>query len=101
MSDVTLAIGGRDYKVACAEGEEGHILKLGKVIDGKLAAMGNASVQGEARSLLFAALLLADEVHELRGKTAAAPAVSPDRLESIALRLENLAVSLEGGHASA
>lgn len=96
MSNVTLKIGGRDYTVACAEGEEGHVRALGAMIADKVAEMGS-SAQGETRQLLFAALLLADELHEARGKLAGA---DPDRhapaLELLAARLENLASTLEG-----
>ena len=60
MSNVTLKIGGRDYTVACAEGEEGHVRALGAMIADKVAEMGS-SAQGETRQLLFAALLLADQ----------------------------------------
>lgn len=63
MSEVTLSIGGRNYKVACADGEEAHIRKLGEAIDGKLRTMPQLSPQ-DTQNLLFAALLLADELHE-------------------------------------
>ena len=58
MSNVALRIGGRDYTVACAEGEEDHVRALGAMIAGKVDEMGS-SAQGEVRQLLFAALLLA------------------------------------------
>jgi cell division protein ZapA len=66
LGRVTLMIGGRDYAVACAEGEEAHVAGLGQMIDAKLAELPSATAQSEVRSLLFAALLLADEVSELR-----------------------------------
>ena len=99
MSNVTLTIGGRFYTVACAEGEEAHIEALGRIIDGKLHDMPNLSGQSEARTLLFAALLLADELHEQRSG-AAPPAAAADpqaaeTLESLAERLESLAGHLE------
>lgn len=65
MSEVALSIGGKAYRVACAPGEEAHVAELGAAINDKLAAMGNLSGH-EAQNLLFAALLLADEVHEGR-----------------------------------
>ncbi len=119
VSNVALVVGGRNYTVNCAAGEEDHIAELGAMIDGKLTAMGSAG-QNETRSLLFAALLLADEVFELTSSTPAAPigiapttaelpyatpdaigsdaavfAIDPERLEGIAHRLENLAAHLE------
>ncbi|WP_374529431.1 cell division protein ZapA [Novosphingobium sp.] len=96
MSNVTLRIGGRDYTMACAEGEEAHVAELGRMIDDKVQSMGSAA-QSEARQLLFAALLLADELHEARARLACAPssASQADLLESIAARLETCAAALE------
>lgn len=103
MSNVSLHIGGRDYTVACADGQEDHIAGLGKAIDAKLATMGGTTGQSEVRSLLFAALLMADEAFELKsqGGAAAGPAADsgPDpapSLEALADRLEKLAAHLEG-----
>lgn len=98
MSNVTLQIGGRSYAVACAEGEEDHVTGLGASINDKIQAMGSG--HNETRQLLFAALLLADELHETRHRGAgAAPAAQPDQhaevLEAIAARLENYASALE------
>jgi len=99
MSNVNLTIGGRFYKVACAEGEEAHIEALGRTIDGKLHDLPNMGGQSEARTLLFAALLLADELHELRSGGGSAPAKPDQRaaeaLENLAERLESLAGHLE------
>ena len=104
MSNVTLTIAGREYKVACAAGEEAHVANLGRMIDGKLSAMDGLAGQSEARTLLFAALLLADELHEAR--SAGAPALLNEGeaaalLEQFADRLENIAARLEGAGPSA
>jgi cell division protein ZapA len=115
MSNVTLHIGGRQFTVACAEGEEGHVTELGRMIDARLSAMGEVTSQSEPRMLLFAALLLADDLHEAQSSrpaqpaqpaqaSAPAPAAAPEiagSLERIANRLENLADRLESGAASA
>lgn len=104
MSNVSLSIGGRSFTVACAAGEEAHISALGRLIDTKLAAMGSPGGQSESRMLLFAALLLADEVHDLKSKMPQPTLFSEpsgddklaERLASLAERMENLATSLEG-----
>jgi len=109
MSNVNLQIGGRGFAVACAPGEEEHIAALGRMIDGKLQAMGGMSGQTETRTLLFAALLLADELHEVRNGPGAPPPPPPppppkpvedpelaERLETLAAALEKCAVHLEG-----
>lgn len=95
MSNVTLTISGREYTVACAEGEEAHVSGLGRMIDAKLSAMGNMSGQGETRQLLFAALLLADELHEASAGRATTPAAATPNLDLHAARLEAIATALE------
>jgi cell division protein ZapA len=105
MSNVVLTIGGREYSMTCATGEEAHIADLGRMIDDKLGTLPDSGSQNDSRSLLFAALLLADELHELRnssaGKPQANPApssgaeVAPERLVALAERLEALAAALE------
>ena len=71
MSEVALSIGGRTYRVACGPGEEERVSRLGAAINDKLSSMGNLS-GNDAQNLLFAALLLADEVHEGRDTVARA-----------------------------
>ena len=99
MSNVTVSIGGRQYTVACAAGEESHIERLGRMIDGKLQGLASLAGQSEPRTLLFAALLLADELHEMQAGGAVPPSdPSPavaDELEAVANRLESLAERLE------
>jgi len=108
MSNVALSIGGRSFTVACADGEEDHVAGLGRMIHDKVAAMGEGGSQNESRMLLFAALLLADEVSDLRdgGQSAVTPAhhspgpaADPQlaaRIDALARRMENLADRLEG-----
>jgi cell division protein ZapA len=97
MSNVTLDIAGRKFTVACAEGEEAHITMLGRTIDAKLADMPQIANQSEARALLFAALLLADENHEMKrgGTPAEAGPEAAEGLGALAERLEGLAEQLE------
>jgi cell division protein ZapA len=70
---------------------------LGRAIDAKLADMPHIASQSEARALLYAALLLADENYELSqnsGNAAPAPDVA-EGLEALAGRLEDIASQLE------
>jgi cell division protein ZapA len=100
MAQVTLSIGGHGYSVACRDGEEAHLLGLGAVVDRKAqdaaAAVGGAS---EVRQLLFAALMLADELGEKNGNAAqTADTATPDQalaLAAVADQLEALASKLE------
>jgi cell division protein ZapA len=105
VSNVNLEIGGRQFSVASADGEEEHVATLGRMIDSKLRAMGGAAGQSESRMMLFAALLLADEIHEMRARGGAPVAEDPgptfdkiaDTINLAANRIENLAMALERG----
>ena len=108
MSDVTLTIAGRGYTIACDPGQERHVTSLGRAIDEKLTALPGLAGQTETRTLLFAALLLADELHEVQNGGATAPAMpqladegAAEALESLAGRLETIAERLESGAVSA
>ena len=101
---IDLNIAGRSYQVACREGEEDNLRAAARLVDGKsreaLAGLGTLS---EARQLLFAGLLLADQLIDQRPEAAAVAAEpeGPDpelvnRAEQLALRLESLAEHLEG-----
>jgi cell division protein ZapA len=98
MASVEIEIASRKYTLACRDGEEAHLRSVATVVDQKArdagAALGNLS---EARQLLFASLLLADEINELRG--GASPAQfdpdMPDTLERLADRVEAIANRLE------
>lgn len=102
MSDVKLSVGGRNYTVACADGQEEHVQRLAAVVDGKLGSMGTNLSSNDAKNLLFAALLLADELDEARAKDTPSPRpdIDADRLagqlERMAMALENAATTLEG-----
>lgn len=104
MSEVGLRIGGKTYVVACGDGEEAHLVKLGTMIDAKLAAMGAQHGISEVQNMLFAALFLADELDEAQRKSDnSSPlqkglvdeAVLAPRLEYVAQLLENCADELE------
>lgn len=76
-------------------------MNLGRQIDERLQNMGGGNGQSEVRTLLFAALLLADENHELRNRSAGgetggdlAQQVAP-MLDQLATRLESCATVLE------
>jgi cell division protein ZapA len=69
MPLVNVMVNGRAYTIACDDGEEGHLKELAVHVDAKarevLASVGQV---GDARMLLMAALLMADEHHDLTAK---------------------------------
>ena len=100
MAEIDIIIAGRPYKVACRDGEEETLRAAARLVDSKSReALEGLGTLSEARQLLFAGLLLADQLVD-RSPGAAAPA-GPDpelaeRAERLADRLESIADSLEG-----
>ena len=104
MAEVDLIIAGRSYKVACRTGEEDNLRAAGALVDAKsreaLAGLGTLS---ESRQLLFASLLLADQIVDGRADlvdTGPDPALV-ERAEKVADRLESIADALERGAVNA
>ncbi len=100
MASIDVEIASRRYAVACRDGEEPHLKSVAAIVDRKArdaaAALGTLS---ESRQLLFASLLLADELKERR-EGSGVPAAEPDpalaeALERLAERIESLAEKLE------
>lgn len=104
MSTVTLSIGPKNYTVACGDGEEAHIRALGAMIAEKYAQLGAARAPLEAQNLLFAALFMADELHQARKRLAEVPppAPQPDPADAEAIAaLQNAIAALEADLAAA
>ncbi|MBP6378812.1 MAG: cell division protein ZapA [Sphingorhabdus sp.] len=106
MAEVRLNIVGREYIVTCRDGEEQRLLDLGAMVDSKAReAGGSAGGLNESRQLLFAALLLADQLNEANGGVAMVPANKAideqtavkmvQSLEKLAERVESFASGLE------
>lgn len=108
MAEVDIHIASRAYPVACRDGEEARLRDVAALVDAKArAATGALGHMSEARTLLFASLMLADGLVD---GPPAAPAPPPppeidpivaDALERLASRMEALAASLENEAGSA
>jgi cell division protein ZapA len=105
MAQVTLRINGYAYTIGCKDGEEKHLeamsAEVSNRIDGVRAAAGPS---GEARMLVMAALLMADDIFDLRSRLEAAEAAGGSakgdpklgrKLNRMAKRAEDIAAGLE------
>jgi len=105
MAQVTLRINGYAYTLGCKDGEEKHLeamaAEVGRRIEGVRLAAGPS---GESRMLVMAALLMADDIFELRSRLNAAEAgggtLKTDprlgrKLNRMAKRAEEIAEELE------
>jgi cell division protein ZapA len=112
MAQVTLRINGYAYTLGCQDGEEAHLHAMAAEVDQRIESVkASAGPSGEARMLVIAALLMADDIYELRQKLAAggqdsaqdpaggsAPAADGRlgrRLGKLAKRAEDIAAGLE------
>ncbi|HXQ49633.1 MAG TPA: cell division protein ZapA [Stellaceae bacterium] len=108
MPQVTVTINGHPHAVQCDPGEEHRIRDLARLVDAKVASFADQSARaGEARLLVLAALLLADELTEasdalrrLNARAAASvddPALA-DGIDQLTRRIEAVALRLETPH---
>lgn len=104
MPQVTLHINGFSYVLGCKDGEEEHLHAMAAEVDQRIGSVkSSAGPSGEARMLVIAALLMADELHDLKKRPASAEpaeAAKPDgklgrRLGRLAKRAEDIAAGLE------
>ncbi len=67
MAEVKIMVGGRQYAVHCRDGEEAQLHYLADMISDRVSKVsGSSGGLTEVRQLLYAALLLADELEDQR-----------------------------------
>jgi cell division protein ZapA len=104
MGQVVVTVNGRAFPLGCDDGQEARTRRLAQYVDGKVGEFVRTHGQiGEARLILLAALVIADELDDTsnafqrergrpagEGADAAAPGIRSiaERIDSIAARLE-------------
>jgi cell division protein ZapA len=62
---VTVSINGRQFRMACEDGQEGHLARLAEQFDQRIGALRSQFGEiGDARLTVMAALMVADELSE-------------------------------------
>ena len=93
MGQLNVTVNGKPFLVGCEDGQERHLMDLAAAFDQQVRAVGQEVGQlGETRLFLMAALLLADELSDLRGRLAGLQA-DHTRLQSEAGSVEGRAVA--------
>lgn len=65
MGQVVVKVNGRDFPLSCADGQEPRIRRLAQCVDAKVGDFTKILGQvGEARLILLAALVIADELSD-------------------------------------
>jgi cell division protein ZapA len=66
MSQVSVTINGRQYRMACEDGQEDHLMALARELDERVARLRTQFGQiGDSRLIVMAALMMADDVLEI------------------------------------
>jgi cell division protein ZapA len=104
MAQVTVSINGRNFDIACDDGQEQRVGALARDIDRRVAELARSVGQvGENRLLLMAGLIIADELAEARDRVTRleadragdqGEAELTDRLDRLASRVEAIAARL-------
>ena len=93
MAQISVEVNGRPYAVGCEDGQEQHLLELAKMFDHQVRQVSQDVGQlGDTRLFLMAALLLADELADARGRLGALQA-EVGRLQTDRSRVETRAVA--------
>ena len=107
MPDVDVTINGRSYRVACEEGQEERLTRLGAYIDERLEGLvGRIGQVGDTRLLVMTSLMIADELAEAYAVLSEAGFATPEddeprsaiakRKSALATRIEDAATRIEG-----
>jgi cell division protein ZapA len=107
MGQVVIKVNGRDFALSCADGQEPRIRRLAQYVDAKIGDFAkNLGQIGEARLILLAALVIADELSDAnealqpersRGRAAAVPAagIAGEAVENAAAGIRGIAARID------
>ena len=113
MGQVLVKVNGREFPLSCADGQEPRIRRLAQYVDAKVGEFTKGVGQvGEARLILLAALVIADELSDANdalqqersrsrssggggGDASAAVQGAASGLRGMAERIESIAARIE------
>ncbi|MGB7097648.1 MAG: cell division protein ZapA [Xanthobacteraceae bacterium] len=69
MSQVSVTINGRQFRMGCEDGQEDHLANLARELDARIADLrGKFGEIGDSRLTVMAALTIADELTEMSSR---------------------------------
>lgn len=108
MGQVSITIRGRQYQIACDDGQEAHLARLGRYLDQRAEQLsGTLGSVNDVLLLVMVGLVVADEltdtIAELESAksvpakgSAASDRAMADTINALAERIERIAARLEG-----
>ena len=104
MAQVDVSVNGQSYRIACEDGQEDRLVDLATMVDEKVLDLVNQIGQvGSNRLLVMAALIIADELVDLKNEAASSQELDDNTnqqdtvlaLQEITKRIENIADQVE------
>ena len=104
MAQVEIRINGRDYRIACEDGQESHLSNLAKYLDGKVTELVEEVGQiGDTSLMVMAGLLITDELSDTRDELEEArndaaretQSATDDTEERVAIRIDAVSERVE------
>ena len=107
MPMIEVSVNGRRHSVQCGDGEEARVRQLAAYVDRRVSDLARGQTQlGDARLLLMASLLVADELSDafdeikrlktaLEGRGSDAEQQATAMIDQVAQQLEAIAARLE------
>jgi cell division protein ZapA len=110
MGQVAITIRGRSYQIACDDGQEAHLARLGRYLDQRAEQIATSSrtTVSDALLLVMVALVVADELSDTvaelesanpvgaKAARAEAETEAVQAISKVAERIERIAAKLEG-----
>jgi cell division protein ZapA len=107
MPMIEVSVNGRRHLVQCGDGEEARVRQLASYVDRRVSDLARGQTQvGDARLLLMASLLVADELSDafdeikrlkatLEGRVSATEEQAAAAVEAVARELDAIAAQLQ------
>ena len=69
MAEVSVTLNGRQFRMACEDGQEEHLMDLARELDARIAGLRERFGEvGDTRLTVMAALTIADELGEMSAR---------------------------------
>ena len=97
MAQVDITVNNQNFLIACEDGQEDRLMDLSKIVDDKVGELtAQVGQVGQTRLLVMAALVIADELVDLRETVKLTPVQnSYDKavacIEELSKRIEKIA----------
>ena len=97
MAQVDITVNNQNFLIACEDGQEDRLMDLSKIVDDKVGELvAQVGQVGQTRLLVMAALVIADELVDLRETVKLTPVQNSDHkavacIEELSKRIEKIA----------